>query len=159
MGIEIERKFLLKDDSWQKEAKELLVLRQGYIKNSVEKVVRIRTSNKRGFITVKGRTHNLSRLEYEYEIPFSDAEEMLDYLCEKPLIEKNRFMIHHRGCNWSVDKFLGSNLGLVVAEIELEKEEQPFEPPPWIGQEVTWDPRYFNSNLIENPYSTWPGSV
>lgn len=159
MGIEIERKFLLKDDSWQKEAKDLLVLRQGYIKNSVEKVVRIRTSNKRGFITVKGKTENLSRLEYEYEIPFSDAEEMLDSLCEKPLIEKKRFLIHHRGFNWSVDKFLGLNLGLVVAEIELETEEQPFELPPWTGQEVTWDPRYFNSNLIENPYSTWKRPV
>ncbi|MBI9088701.1 MAG: CYTH domain-containing protein [Desulfobacterium sp.] len=155
MGIEIERKFLLKNDAWKKSDAKPLVLKQGYIKNSKESVVRIRTSGSTGFITVKGRTRNAKRLEYEYEIPVKDAEEMLDKLCDKPLVEKKRYTIDHGGFQWSVDQFLGANLGLVVAEIELETEEQAFEPPSWIGKEVTEDPRYFNSNLIASPYSNW----
>lgn len=155
MGIEIERKFLLKNDAWKKSNAKPLVLKQGYIKNSKKGVVRIRTCDSTGFITVKGETRNASRLEYEYEIPVKDAEEMLDKLCDKPLVEKKRYNIDHGGFQWSVDQFLGANLGLVVAEIELETEDQAFDRPSWLGKEVTGDPRYFNSNLITTPYSDW----
>ncbi|MCP4114428.1 MAG: CYTH domain-containing protein [Desulfobacteraceae bacterium] len=155
MAIEIERKFLLKNDSWKASGVKPLVLKQGYIMNSKTGVVRIRISDSTGFITVKGRTRNASRLEYEYEIPVKDAEEMLHNLCEKPLVEKNRYNIDHGGFQWSVDQFLGANLGLVVAEIELDSEEQAFERPPWLGKEVTGDSRYFNSNLIATPYPDW----
>jgi adenylate cyclase len=155
MGMEIERKFLLKDDSWKNSGVKPLVLKQGYIKNSETGVVRIRISDSTGFITVKGKTRNASRLEYEYEIPVKDAEEMLHKLCDKPLVEKKRYNITHGGFQWSVDQFTGANLGLVVAEIELDTEEQAFGRPPWLGKEVTHDPRYFNSNLIATPYSDW----
>ena len=155
MGIEIERKFLLKNDQWRTRGDDPLLLRQGYIKNSRKGVVRIRTAGTRGFITVKGETRGASRLEYEYEIPLEDAGEMLEILCEKPLIEKKRVSIEHRGFHWVIDEFFGENQGLLVAELELASEDQPFEVPPWLGREVTWDPKYLNANLIKNPYSRW----
>ncbi|MFO7751159.1 MAG: CYTH domain-containing protein [Desulfobacteraceae bacterium] len=155
MGIEIERKFLLKNDQWRTRRDEPLLLRQGYIQNSRSGVVRIRTAGTRGFITVKGETRLASRLEYEYEIPLEDAGEMLEILCEKPLIEKKRFSIEHRGFHWVIDEFSGENQGLVVAELELTWEDQPFEVPPWLGREVTCDPKYLNANLIKKPYCRW----
>ena len=96
-----------------------------------------------------------TRLEFEYEIPIADARILLDELCERPLIEKTRYRIDYGGMTWEVDEFAGENAGLVVAEVELEDEEQEIELPTWIGREVSDDPRYFNSNLIANPYSTW----
>ncbi|MEA1967434.1 MAG: CYTH domain-containing protein [Thermodesulfobacteriota bacterium] len=155
MGIEIEKKFLLKNDLWRTTGADVVLFKQGYLNNSENGVVRIRSAGTRGFITVKGKTCNASRLEYEYEIPLKDAEEMLDLLCEKPLIEKNRFFIDHKGFQWVVDEFSGKNKGLILAEIELLAKDQPFEKPGWIGREVTDDPRYFNSNLIKNPWGKW----
>jgi adenylate cyclase len=154
MGKEIERKFLVKDDSFKKLANGDKY-RQGYLNSMKERVVRVRTINDKGFLTVKGITTGATRAEYEYPIPVKDADAMLDDLCEKPLIEKNRYKIGFEGFIWEVDEFFGENQGLICAEIELEQEDQLFEKPEWISDEVTGDPKYFNSNLIQNPYSNW----
>ena len=151
MGTEIERKFLMKDDSWRSLAKGTKY-RQGYLNSTKERVVRVRTIDDKGFLTIKGITTGATRVEYEYEIPDAEATAMLDELCEKPLIEKNRYKIALGGFTWEVDEFFGENQGLIVAEVELESEDQQFEKPDWIGEEVTGDPKYFNSNLIQNPY-------
>lgn len=154
MGTEIERKFLLRDDSWRRGARGTRC-RQGYLSSARERTVRVRTIDDRGFLTVKGITAGASRAEYEYEIPADDAKQMLDTLCERPLIEKTRFKVEHDGLVWEVDEFFGDNEGLVVAEVELRSADQAFRLPPWAGQEVTGDPRYFNSNLVKHPYRTW----
>jgi adenylate cyclase len=154
MGTEIERKFLMKDDSWRSLATGTKY-RQGYLNSTKERVVRVRTIDDKGFLTIKGITTGATRVEYEYEIPDAEATAMLDDLCEKPLIEKNRYKIALGGVTWEVDEFFGENQGLIVAEVELESEDQQFEKPEWIGEEVTGDPKYFNSNLIQNPYLKW----
>lgn len=154
MGTEIERKFLLKDDAWRTGAVGTMY-RQGYLNSAKERTVRIRTVGDRAFLTVKGVTTGATRAEYEYPIPFDDCNAMLDTLAEKPLIEKKRYRIRHGGLTWEIDEFFGENLGLVVAEIELQSENQAFDRPQWIGAEVTGDPRYFNSNLIKHPYTRW----
>ena len=154
MGKEIERKFLLKDDSW-KSLVQGTRYRQGYLSSTKERVVRVRTIDDKGYLTIKGITSGATRTEYEYEIPLSDSEAMLDELCEKPLIEKKRYKIDHEGVTWEVDEFFGENQGLIVAEVELESEDQEFEKPEWIREEVTGDPKYFNSNLAINPHIKW----
>jgi adenylate cyclase len=154
MGTEIERKFLIKDDSWRSLATGTKY-RQGYLNSTKERVVRVRTIDDKGFLTIKGITTGATRVEYEYEIPDTEATAMLDDLCEKPLIEKNRYKIALGGFTWEVDEFFGENQGLIVAEVELETEDQSFEKPVWIGEEVTGDPKYFNSNLIQNPFLKW----
>ncbi|MGD1992351.1 MAG: CYTH domain-containing protein [Anaerolineae bacterium] len=154
MGKEIERKFLVdKDGDWRKA--EGIHYRQGYLNTDKERIVRVRTIGQQGFLTIKGLTVGASRLEFEYEIPVSHAEQMLDELCERPLIEKNRHVVRHQGMLWEVDEFLGENAGLILAEVELESEGQGFETPDWVIEDVTGDPRYFNSNLVQNPYTTW----
>jgi len=154
MGIEIERKFLIKDDAWRALAKGTQY-RQGYLNSTKERTVRVRTINDKGYLTIKGITTGATRVEYEYDIPENDATAMLDDLCEKPIIEKNRYKIDFAGFVWEVDEFFGENQGLIVAEVELESEDQAFEKPEWIGDEVTGDPKYFNSNLILNPFTIW----
>ncbi len=154
MGIEIERKFLLAGTAWKHLAPGTSY-RQGYLNSTKERTVRVRTIDDKGFLTIKGISVGATRVEYEYEIPFDDAENLLNELCEKPIIEKNRYNITHGGFVWEVDEFFGENEGLVVAEIELESEDQTFEKPEWVGEEVTGDPRYFNSNLIKNPFLKW----
>lgn len=154
MGIEIEKKFLLTGTEW----KQLAVgtaYRQGYLNSVKERTVRVRTINDNGFLTIKGVSVGATRLEYEYEIPLADAQALLNELCEKPLIEKNRYKVDFGGFIWEIDEFFGENDGLIVAEIELESEDQTFDKPEWVGEEVTGDSRYFNSNLIKNPYSKW----
>lgn len=153
MGVEIERKFLLRGDAWRSMGQPVL-LRQGYLSSHKERVVRVRIEGERGVITIKGRNVGAVRGEWEYEIPLADANELL-LLCEQPLIEKYRRRIEHAGHVWDVDEFLGVNAGLVVAEIELGSEEEQFELPQWIGEEVTSDVRYLNSSLIKHPYSAW----
>jgi CYTH domain-containing protein len=152
MAKEIERKFLVKDDTWRN-AKGIK-FRQGYLSSVKERTVRIRTREDKGYLTIKGIAVGATRLEFEYEIPREDADILLD-LCEQPLIEKNRYTIEQGGFIWEVDEFFGENLGLIVAEIELQSEDQEFPRPVWVGEEVTEDPRYFNSNLIKNPYTAW----
>ncbi|NRR29583.1 CYTH domain-containing protein [Oxalobacteraceae bacterium] len=153
MGVEIERKFLLKGDAWRALAEPLL-LRQGYLSSHRDRVVRVRIEGEQGVMTVKGRTVGVSRGEWEYPIPLADAQELL-LLCEQPLIEKTRRRIPFAGNVWEVDEFFGANAGLVVAEIELASEDQAFDKPDWIGEEVSSDVRYLNANLIKHPFSAW----
>jgi len=154
MGLEIERKFLLSGEPWRGLAEGVLY-RQGYLCLDPGRTVRVRTIRDKGYLTIKGRSVGLTRMEYEYEIPYEDAQDMLDSVCEKPLIEKKRYQISFAGFLWEVDEFFGANEGLVFAEIELEYEEQPFEKPPWIGKEVSGDRRYYNSHLVQYPFSSW----
>lgn len=154
MGNEIERKFLVKDHTVWQERKGILY-RQGYLSRVMERVARVRTANNKGYLTVKGPRANISRLEFEYEIPLEDANRMLDELCEKPLIEKTRYLVVYPGLTWEIDVFLGENEGLVVAEVELKSEDQTFQKPDWAGNEVSDDSRYFNSNLMHHPFSKW----
>ena len=155
MAIEIERKFLVTSHEWQ----EVLgvMFSQGYLNRDKDRTVRVRVAGPHGFLTIKGSTSGATRAEFEYEIPLIDAESLLK-LCEGPIIQKIRRVIHYKGFKWELDEFLGENAGLVVAEIELKSEEQPFDKPSWLGQEVTYDPRYYNSNLSENPYGSWQQS-
>lgn len=153
MGKEIERKYLVTADQWRSLAEGTLY-RQGYLNSAKERVVRVRTMGSKAALTIKGITTGATRLEFEYEIPFKDANELLD-LCEQPIIEKTRFKIPLGNLVWEIDEFHGVNDGLIVAECELESEDQAIDKPAWVGEEVTGDPRYFNSNLIANPFSTW----
>ncbi len=136
MGIEIEKKFLLKGGEWKQLAVGI-AYRQGYLNSVKERTVRVRTINDKGFLTIKGISVGATRLEYEYEIPLEDAQALLDELCEKPLIEKNRYKVDFGGFTWEIDEFFGQNDGLIVAEIELESEDQSFDKPQWVGEEVT----------------------
>lgn len=157
MAKEIERKFLVKGDAWRALAQGTHY-RQGYLNSVKERTVRIRTINEKAFLTIKGPTIGVTRQEYEYEIPHADCVQMLEHLAEKPIIEKNRYKIPHEGLIWEIDEFLGVNAGLIVAEVELSDENQVFNKPEWIGEEISADPRYFNSNLVKNPYTTWSKS-
>lgn len=152
MAKEIERKFLVKEGAWRQE--KGTKYRQGYLNSAKERIVRVRTINDKGCLTIKGITVGASRMEFEYEIPRKDADVLLD-ICEKPLIEKIRYRVNEGGFIWEIDEFFGENQGLIVAEVELESEDQNFPKPHWVGEEVTGDPRYFNSNLIKNPYTKW----
>jgi adenylate cyclase len=154
MSVEIERKFLVKADAWRGKGKGQLI-RQGYLNKDPDRTIRVRASGDEAVITIKSRTVGASKLEFEYPIPPQDAEELLR-LCIPSLIEKTRFRIWHVDHEWEVDDFLGDNRGLVVAEVELEREDEPLTLPDWVGREVTDDPRYFNSSLSEEPYSQWP---
>nr|WP_229264393.1 CYTH domain-containing protein [Duganella sp. 1411] len=154
VGVEIERKFLVRGDAW-KALGEPVFFRQGYLSSHKERVVRVRIEGERAVMTIKGRNVGATRGEWEYPIPMADAVELLDGLCEQPLIEKYRRRIDFAGNVWEVDEFLGANAGLVVAEIELGSEEQVFDRPEWVAQEVTDDLRYLNSNLIKHPFSAW----
>ncbi|SCM72380.1 CYTH domain-containing protein [Desulfovibrio sp. 86] len=154
MGKEIERKFLLKGDAWRDLAQGTMY-RQGYLNSAKERTVRVRTVGDKAFLTIKGITVGATRAEYEYEIPFVDCNALLDNLAEKPLIEKKRYKIKQGEFVWEIDEFFGDNKGLIVAEVELTSEDQAFPKPEWVGEEVTGDPRYFNSNLIKHPFTKW----
>lgn len=145
MPFEIERKFLVSADSWRSDA-EPTRIRQGYLATSPALSVRIRRAGEAAFMTVKGGA-GVVRTEYEYAIPVGDADEMLDTLCARPLIEKRRHLVPFAGVQWEVDEFDGALAGLVLAELELESADQPVELPDWVGREVTDDPRYVNANL------------
>jgi CYTH domain-containing protein len=155
MATEIERKFLVTGTAWKQSPYTLLS--QGYLNRAKERTVRIRVAGNQAFITVKGVTTGASRQEFEYEIPVFDAQQML-LLGERPIIEKRRYILEYEGLAWEIDEFLGDNQGLVIAEVELESEAQPFKRPAWLGLEVTDDHRYFNSSLTINPYGTWNAS-
>ncbi|MDP4181815.1 MAG: CYTH domain-containing protein [Bacillota bacterium] len=154
MGNEIERKFLTLNRMYRDLTKGVLY-KQGFLSSNSERVVRVRIAGNKGYLTVKGPHIGISRVEYEYEIPVNDADEMLEDLCIRPLIEKHRYTLSYEGFTWEIDEFHGENEGLVVAEIELEYESQKFKIPDWIGNEVTGDLRYYNSNLLVNPYCKW----
>lgn len=154
MSLEIERKFLVRDDRWRAMAPGVR-LRQGYLSSHPDRIVRVRIEGAAAQITIKGRTVGATRGEWEYPIPLEDAALFLDRLCEQPVIDKTRYRIVYQGMTWEVDEFHGDNAGLVVAEIELTSEEQPFAKPDWVGEEVTHDRRYFNANLLHHPYKDW----
>jgi CYTH domain-containing protein len=154
MAKEIERKYLVIGDSWRGLA-EGSVYRQGYIATQDKATVRIRIVGEKSYLTIKGPSIKYSRLEFEYPIPVEDAQEMLETLCERPFIEKVRYKIEWRGLIWEIDEFDGVNKGLILAEVELCDENQQIELPTWIGQEVSYVSRYFNSNLVKHPFSRW----
>ena len=152
MPVEIERKFLVNGSGWRQE--NGVRISQGYLNRDKERTVRIRLAGEKAFLTIKGLTVGASRVEFEYEIPATHAKQLLK-LCDSPILQKIRHTAVLNGLIWEVDEFLGENEGLVVAEVELEREDQPLERPGWLGEEVTGDPRYFNSNLTANPYRKW----
>ncbi len=154
MALEIERKYLVSDDAWRALAQGTQY-RQGYLSTTPERTVRVRLIADKGYLTIKGVSKGAVRLEYEYPIPGHESQTLLDELCEKPLIEKKRYKIDFKGLTWEVDEFFGENQGLILAEVELQNENQQFEKPEWIGIEVTQDARYFNANLIRHPYRMW----
>lgn len=154
MSTEIERKFLVLDDSFKNTGIKQMII-QGYLSLKKENVVRIRTKNKKGFLTIKGLSVGISREEFEYEIPEKDALEMLDSLCMKPVIRKIRYEVMYQGFRWEVDEFLDDNFGLVIAELELKETSQKIVLPPWVGEEVSGDPKYYNINLVLNPFINW----
>lgn len=154
MGTEIERKFLVHQHPYTQTAPGM-VCKQGYMSSNSGCTVRVRIMDNIGYLTIKGKGEGLVRSEYEYEIPLDDASEMLEKLCKHPLIEKVRYKVPYEGFIWEIDHFEGANAGLVVAEIELSHEDQLFTVPPWIGDEVTGDKRYFNSMLQQTPYTLW----
>lgn len=156
MATEIERKFLILNDSWKEGADIGTLFRQGYLIGGDKSSVRVRIEGDQANLNIKSATLGIRRTEFEYPIPLEDANTLLDELCEKPLIEKTRYHLHHRGHLWEIDVFSGENEGLVVAEVELDDEEEVFDRPDWLGNEVSDDPRYYNVCLVKAPYSTWP---
>ena len=155
MAIEIERKFLINPKEWEKVDKpEGLRCRQFYLHNEVEKVVRVRVIGKKAFITIKGKGNGISKPEYEYEIPVTDAEEMIKLFSEN-LIDKTRYLIPTGNHTWEIDVFHGVNKGLIIAEIELSSEDENFENPSWIVKEVTGNKKYYNAYIEKHPFSKW----
>lgn len=154
MGTEIERKFLVVGEDWRAEADGILY-RQGYLSVEPERTVRVRLAGDKGYLTIKGLSHGATRAEFEFPIPAAEAGEMLDTLCLRPLIEKTRYRISHADLIWEVDEFHGDNAGLIMAEVELDDEKQDVPLPGWAGREVTGDKRYYNAQLVENPYTSW----
>jgi adenylate cyclase len=155
MPIEIERKFLVRDASWRAQADEGVAYRQGYLASDPQSSVRVRLAGDRARLNIKSATTPIRRLEFDYEIPLADAREILDTLCAGARVEKTRYHVRHGDHVWEVDVFEKDNAGLVVAEIELEDENEAFERPPWLGEEVSDDPRYYNMNLARLPYRQW----
>jgi CYTH domain-containing protein len=149
MPVEIERKFLVVSDGWRKQAAGQRFC-QGYLARADGVTVRVRRAGPRAYLTVKGEPNGIVRPEFEYEVPVEEAEAMFR-LCHRPLIEKTRYEVPHAGLLWQVDEFHGDNAGLVLAEVELDHPEQPVDCPPWLGQEVSHDPRFRNSRLSHEP--------
>lgn len=155
MATEIERKFLLRDDSWQSGIEKSEAIRQGYLAGTERASIRVRISDNQANLNIKSATLDVTRQEFEYPIPLNDANELLDSLSEGPLIEKTRYHVHHGKHHWEIDVFSGDNEGLVVAEIELDNKDEDFERPAWLGEEVSDDPRYYNVCLVKHPYKDW----
>lgn len=154
MAKETERKFLVISDDYKKHTDPVLIL-QGFLNTDKNRTVRVRIKKDKAFLTIKTVNIGITRNEYEYEIPLEDAQELIDRVCIKPAIKKYRFEIMFKGFLWEVDEFLDDNHGLVLAEVELQSANQRFKKPAWIGREVSHDPRYYNANLVKQPFSTW----
>lgn len=159
MSSEIERKFLVKNDHWRFDENgnpiKGVVFRQGYLPVEEGITVRVRLEGEDAKLTIKSKTIGITRQEYEYAIPKQDAEEMLNGLCQKPMVEKVRYCREENGVTWEIDEFSGENDGLIVAEVELSQEDQLLELPDWVDREVSGDARYFNVNLVANPFKCW----
>jgi len=152
MGVEIERKFLVTGDAWR--TVEPVRLRQGYLNTDKSRTVRVRIAESKAYLTIKGITTNVSRSEFEYPIPLEDAEALL-LLCSDSIIDKQRYTLPIGDVTWEIDEFSGANKGLVVAEVELESENQALTLPDWVGEEVSGDSQYYNSSLATAPFSVW----
>lgn len=146
MGLEIEHKYLVKNDSYKELASRCTHIVQGYLCRNPERTVRVRISGDNAYITVKGKNHGATRAEFEYEIPIEDARRMMD-LCLPPVLDKTRYYIPTGTHTWEVDEFHGKHIGLVTAEIELHSIDEDYDLPDFVGEDVTGDPRYYNSNL------------
>lgn len=155
MAREIERKFLLTDDRWRTAVTRSLNMRQGYVGSSPAVSIRVRVAGDEAWLNFKSATLGIARLEYEYPIPRADADEMLQAFCGERFLDKTRHLVPWDGHVWEIDEFHAANAGLIVAEIELEREDEDFTRPPWLGAEVSSDPRYYNVCLIDHPYSRW----
>lgn len=155
MGQEIERKFLVKGDEWRPLSTGALTMRQGYLSDGFSSSVRVRIEDERAFINIKSSVDGIHRHEFQYEIPVSDAVDLLDHVALRPLIEKTRHEVPLGKHLWEIDVFEGENSGLIVAEVELAHADEPFERPSWIGEEVSDDLRYYNVSLRKNPYKNW----
>lgn len=159
-GLEIERKFLVKSDDYKRQAYSKSRIRQGYICSGHGRTVRVRLRDDRGYLTIKGPSNEdgISRYEFEKEITFAEAVQLMR-LCEPGQIDKTRYLVKSGSHTFEVDEFYGDNEGLVMAEVELQSEDEPFEKPDFIGQEVTGDRRYYNAHLVKNPFKTWNGGT
>lgn len=158
MGTEIERKFLVVSDAWRKGA-EAVSCRQAYLWSDPRGGVRVRVMGERAYLTIKGDKRGITRSEFEYEIPRADAEELIDRYGGGRVVEKTRYTLAASGRHWEVDVFEGRNRGLTVAEMELQSEDEVFDLPPWVGEEVSNDSRYVNANLARHPYGEWGGTL
>lgn len=153
MAVEIERKFLVRRELWKPQG-DGIVIRQGYLCTEAERTVRVRIWGDHAYLTVKGKNSGIRRLEFEYEIPFSDGEALLE-LCEQPVLSKCRYLERHVDKSWEIDVFAGCNEGLILAEVELSSETEDLVLPCWVEREVSGDTRYYNSNLSRHPYTLW----
>ena len=156
MPQEVERKYLVCNDRWRSQVVRQYTIRQGYLCVDPERTIRVRLRDRVGFLTIKGKSNGIVRAEYEYEIPASEASELLDTLCLRPLIEKTRHCVEFSGLTWEIDEFSGENANLIIAEVELASAEQAISLPDWIGMEVSRDRRYFNAYLSQHPFKSWP---
>ncbi len=154
MATEIERKYLVTGNDYRTLTQPIRY-RQGYLCLDTKRIVRVRIKPDRAILAVKSIMSDETRLEFEYEIDMTEANVILDELCEKPIIEKDRYKIEYHGFKWDVDEFMGENAGLVVAEVNLDNEDQQVPLPGWVGKDVSKEPKYLNCELIRNPYSKW----
>ncbi|HEY7929079.1 MAG TPA: CYTH domain-containing protein [Steroidobacteraceae bacterium] len=159
MAVEIERKFRVSGDAWRAQARSRRLLRQGYLANTARASVRVRLDDGEGWLSVKSMRGGMTRDEYEVEIARTDAQEMLERLCEGFAIEKWRHLVDYAGHTWEVDEFLAENAGLIIAELELPAEDTPFERPPWLGAEITDEERFYNVRLSQKPFRHWPENL
>jgi adenylate cyclase len=157
MGQEIERKFLVKDDSWRAAVESSSVLRQGYLAVDHGTTVRVRTDGAEVWLTIKGPAEGLTRAEFEYRVPLTEAEPLIG-LCRGRVVEKTRHKVRAGGHVWEIDEFTGANAGLVVAEVELRHADEGIAKPAWLGREVSGDRRFDNASLSVRPYAHWPNS-
>lgn len=159
MGVEIEKKFLIQDDSWRSHIKRSHSIRQAYmvdcINENTRASVRIRIEDDHADINIKSAELGITRMEFQYAIPLDEASQMLEQLCHHPVIEKLRHIVEYKGHTWEIDEFSGDNQGLIVAEIELKTADESFARPAWLGKEVSDDRRYYNVCLLRHPFSHW----
>jgi adenylate cyclase len=155
MAKEIEHKFLVRDTRWQDQVFRAIAMRQGYLVSDATRSVRVRIAGDKAYLNIKSATVGISRSEYEYAIPVQDAQEILTHLCQSSIVEKTRHLVRYGEHVWEIDVFEGNNTGLVVAEVELSSAEEEFARPPWVGDEVSHDLRYYNSYLAQHPYKGW----
>lgn len=155
MALEIEHKFLLATAQWREQVSHSVIYKQGYLSAQPTSSIRVRISDNHAWLNIKSATIGTQRQEFEYDIPLSDAQEMLETLCARPIIEKTRHFVTVDQHIWEIDEFFGDNAGLIVAEIELSALDEAFTKPDWLGAEVTHDLRYYNNNLAREPYKNW----